>query len=89
MKNRHQLPAWVGRNTFLFEECVFLDNCLPLNENSFYLAHEEMQFIRSMITMPIQPRNRHPCENNLVLNHIYVHNINNVHLHKLTEGGFS
>lgn len=33
--------------------------------------------------MPVQPKNRNPCENNLVLNHIFVQNINSINFNKI------
>lgn len=42
-----------------------------------------------MIAMPVQQRNKNPFENNMVLNHIFIHNISKVHYNKVNEGGFS
>lgn len=38
--------------------------------------------------MPIQQKSKNVFENNKVLNHILVHNLNNLHYNKISEGGF-
>jgi hypothetical protein len=89
LKYRRNTEDWLPKNNRIFEDPLFLKVLIPKNEIDFYPSLDELKYIRSMISMPIQQRSKNIYENNMILNHIHVRNIDHVHFQKINEGGFS
>lgn len=78
------------RSAGLMDYRLDLGNLIPKKKKDYTLTQEELRNIITQIAMPIQPKNKNPYENSLVLNHIFIHNdMNKLQTHQINKGGFS
>lgn len=64
-----------------------LSNLSTLKENDY--SQGDLNEIRILITPPVPIKPMNSLDNSTNLNFVYVHNLLNLHLCKINEGGFS
>lgn len=89
-KHLEKVDKDITRSIGLVDYRLDLGNCIPKKKKDYTLPQEQLRYIITLTAMPVQPKNKNPYENSLILNHIFIHNdMNKLQTYQINKGGFS